>query len=374
MPKSPRTPKVQRWIDLVAALLRYHFPVDFATLAAEVPAYHRARSGATLKRMFERDKDELRALGIPIESVVNADGVIDRYRLRPQDFYLPYLAMVEESGRRQEPMRARGHGYQALPSLAFSADELELVWQAAERVVQLGDPQLARDAASARRKLAHDLAPTGPNAPSAEQVVTSGSATDAHRQLELLDDAIRCRKHVEFAYHAFASDATTTREVAPYGLVFLSGVWYLIGREPGSEPVKRYRLQRMAALRVNPAQPQQPDFHMPPSFRLADFAAVRQPWEIGTGEPVTALVRFTPTHQVTHDAMALGDPADGAPHHRRYQLRRVETFARWLLAHGGDAIPESPPSLVRAFHDLLAATRAVYEPQDPKTAHRETPS
>ena len=372
MPTSPRPPKVQRWIDLVAALLRYHFPVDFATLAAEVPAYHRARPGATLKRMFERDKDELRALGIPIESVANADGVIDRYRLRPQDFYLPYLAMVEESGRRQEPVRARGHGYQALPSLAFPADELELVWQAAERVAQLGDPQLARDAASARRKLAHDLAPAGPNAPPAEQVITLARAADSHRQLELLDDAIRRRKRVEFAYHAFANDTVTTREVAPYGLVFLSGVWYLIGQESGSEPVKQYRLQRMAALRVNPAQPQQPDFLVPTTFHLADFAAVRQPWEIGPDEPVTAIVRFDPTRQVTHDAMALGEPVEGAPHHRRFRLRRVETFARWLLAHGGDATPESPPSLVHAFHQLVAATRAVYEPRDPEGSSRET--
>jgi hypothetical protein len=61
----PRQPKVQRWTDLIATLFRYEFPAELKTLAREVPAYamHRG-SKNTLTRLFERDKDKLRAMGV----------------------------------------------------------------------------------------------------------------------------------------------------------------------------------------------------------------------------------------------------------------------------------------------------------------------
>ena len=64
-------PKLQRWIDLLAALLAHRHPVTFDELAANVPAYRdtggtRAKKLASIKRTFERDKAELLALGVPI--------------------------------------------------------------------------------------------------------------------------------------------------------------------------------------------------------------------------------------------------------------------------------------------------------------------
>ena len=66
--RSPteRNSKVQRWIDLLAALLSRQLPSSFEELRGDVPAYA-AGDGPTLMRMFERDKDELRAFGVPIE-------------------------------------------------------------------------------------------------------------------------------------------------------------------------------------------------------------------------------------------------------------------------------------------------------------------
>jgi hypothetical protein len=69
------SPKVQRWIDLLAALLGHRMPVTFEELARDVPAYltdgsiANGNPSATLNRMFERDKVELRELGVPILSI-----------------------------------------------------------------------------------------------------------------------------------------------------------------------------------------------------------------------------------------------------------------------------------------------------------------
>ena len=90
------TARLRRWVDLIAALLRRRYPVTLEELRAEVPGYQRSPSPTALHRAFERDKDELRAFGIPIRTV-EADGDIG-YALSPKEFYLPYLALVAEGG------------------------------------------------------------------------------------------------------------------------------------------------------------------------------------------------------------------------------------------------------------------------------------
>ncbi len=79
--------KLQRWIDLLAALLGRQRAITFEEIAREVPAYN-GKERATAKRQFERDKRDLKAFGVPIESE-GEDGDTDfRYRLRTADF--PY--------------------------------------------------------------------------------------------------------------------------------------------------------------------------------------------------------------------------------------------------------------------------------------------
>ncbi len=155
-----KPPKLQRWIDLLAALLRHHFPVSFEQLIREVPAYGGDQSDDALRRMFERDKDELRGFGIPIESVPSDENKneIVGYRLRPRDFYLPYLAVrAEDKSATTKARKLDRYGYAGLPTLAFESEELAAVTDAAARVRELGDPLLAEHVDSAMRKLACDL-------------------------------------------------------------------------------------------------------------------------------------------------------------------------------------------------------------------------
>ena len=366
-PPTARTPKVQRWIDLIAALLRHHFPIEFGTIAEEVPAYRRARRLDTIKRMFERDKDELRALGIPIESIAGEEGGVNRYRLRARDFYLPYLSLVDDHGARRMPPRPRGYGYQALAALEVTADELDLIVRAGQRVQQLGDATLARDGASALRKLTHDLRHDGATG---ERVMAAPHPTDV---LDTLDDAIRRRKHVTFTYHGFGRNDVTVRTVRPYGLVFLSSVWYLIAQEgtaPGDVevPVKQFRVQRMGEVVMAPGKPLQPDFELPAHVDLRPYATMRHPWELGTEASLEAVVAFHEPRGATHDAMAMGTPTevpaghrnDGGTVYRRYTVRRVEAFARFLLAQGGDAMPIAPDAVVEAYRALVGRTAAAY--------------
>src|SRR5690606_36592990 len=138
----PPASKTQRWIDLLAALLARRYPATFDVLSQDVPAYANSRaSRASVMRMFERDKAELRALGVPIETVRDENGDLAAYRIAPVDFYLPYLGLAgAQPARTTRPRRIDRYGYLALRELSFTADELAMVADAAGRIRALGEP------------------------------------------------------------------------------------------------------------------------------------------------------------------------------------------------------------------------------------------
>ena len=134
----PREPKLQRWTDLIAALLRRNYPATFEELARDVPAYSgESKKKDAVMRMFERDKDELRSFGISIDTVQfdGDEGEASGYRLDRKGFYLPYLALASREGKPgSKPRRVDKYGYRALASLVFEPDELEIIAAAAARV------------------------------------------------------------------------------------------------------------------------------------------------------------------------------------------------------------------------------------------------
>jgi proteasome accessory factor B len=101
MPSS----KTQRWLDLLALLVGRRVPISIDQIMEGVPAYRSRWAGgderarASVRRMFERDKDELRRMGIPLETRpfrqegrAEAEG----YLILKRDFYLPYLELLSE--------------------------------------------------------------------------------------------------------------------------------------------------------------------------------------------------------------------------------------------------------------------------------------
>ncbi len=352
----PANDKLLRWIDLIAALLRRRFPVSFSELARDVPAYaHEGAPSETLQRMFERDKDELRSAGIAIETVNGADGEPSQYRLKPEAFYLPYLVLAGADG----PSRASsaGEGYRALRTLALPPEEAAMLRRAAERVVALGAPPLTADATRALRKLRYDL-------PDELPMPANGAADTNGAQFSTLMEAIERAKHVTFTYHSIGRDATESRVVEPYGLVYLTGHWYLVAHEPRVDGIRLFRTTRMRDVRVNSKAPATPDFVVPASFDLKAHARSRQAWELGTGDMEAIDVHFSGRGGDVTAALRLGEALDaGAAHstQRRFLVRRRDTFLRWLLTFAGDARPVAPPAVVDAWqalvHDTLAAHR-----------------
>ncbi|HEX5831868.1 MAG TPA: WYL domain-containing protein [Gemmatimonadaceae bacterium] len=357
--RRPPASKLQRWVDLISALLGRRFPRTFAEIATEVPAYRAdGKSPATLKRMFERDKDELRRLGVPIETV-GAEGAEDTaYRLRNERFYLPYLTLVSARGARSTPRRVERFGYRALGEASLDPDELAAIGEAAARARQLGDPELAAHAESALRKLAFDLPVDAVSAAEPHVVPSRASADPA--ALAALGQALVRRKRVTFTYRSMGRDTVEERTVEPWGLFFVSGHWYLAARDAERDGVRNFRVSRVREVRVNPHTPQSADYAIDADFDLREHARSRQAWELGDGDAVEARVRFAGASGVATAGRSLGDAVEGVPEERRFQVRRPDAFARWLLSFAGEAEPVAPPSLVEGYRALAAETLVRY--------------
>ena len=365
----PPTDKLRRWIDLLAALLSQRNPLTFAELARRVPAYLADNSVAggkpsdTLKRMFERDKDELRALGVPIESVGELGSDASAYTLRVKDFYLPYLGVVTSRGVIYPPKVAK-YGYGSIQSLAFEPDELAVIADAAAMVLQVGDSLLADDARSARRKLAFDLplgaTDAGESVASASGALVMPAAQADSRTLATLGDALFARKRATFNYHGMGATAGSTRTVEPYGLFFISGHWYLAARDIDKDAIRNFRVSRMSDVAFQDRKKDTPDYAIPDDFSLRAHAQSRNAWELGDMDSLEAVVEFRGESGAATAARALGRPDSSGPTVRRFDVRRSDSFARWLLSFAGDAVPIAPASLVAEYRQLIADTRARY--------------
>lgn len=382
MPDAPT--KLQRWLDVVAFLASHRLPVATDTLWSNVPAYARGVDGTakekrSVRRMFERDKKELRAKGIPIETVefsINYGAEkVPGYRLQKADFHLPYLKLLREGeGEASRPTRGRAEGEVGRPThgrtegsgsrptsgssshFELREDEAGAALDGLRELASIPSFPLARAARSAFRKLAFDL---DPEAVSPLPVVyaedpETASSRDA---LHALSDALRRRKRTTFRYRAMTSDEVDERRVHGYGLLFQHGRWYLVAWDLDREDMRMFRVGRMEGIGVNGKKPGTPDYAVPDDFALDDYAG-RKAWELGAGEEepgMEATVRFgfprsLWAHRNGHGEL-VEEESDGAQT-RRFVVHRTDPFLRWLLSLGGDARVTSPADLRQAFQSL----------------------
>lgn len=362
-----RSTKLQRWIDLIACLVGRRLPVSRSEIMERVPAYADRWEGdesdrAAARRMFERDKDELRDLGIPIETVTYSVSFgTDRregYELAREDFYLPYLEIV--SGAEETAGRPRGDGPAGrVDEVELEREEAAASVEAARRAAGLRSFPLRREARSALRKLTFDLADDVVE--EAPVHFTGGPEAEAAAgRVREIGRALMDRKRVRFRYRGVRRREETRRDVAPYGLFFQHGHWYLVGPDARRDGERRvFRADRMEEVEPNPERPQTPDYEIPDDFSVADLLD-REAWELGDEEELVraeVLFRFPASLRV--ERQGRGEPVerreDGSSV-RRFEVRQPGPFLRWLLTFGGEAEVLSPAELGT---EMRAAAREI---------------
>jgi len=205
--------RTERLLNLVLCLLGAERPVTRSLLHAAVPGYADAASDDAFERMFERDKEELRGMGVPIHTVVTSAGEVEGYRIDVGDY--------------------------AMPELSFTAQEVTVLGLAARA---WSDAALSAPATAALRKV-EAVAGLRGDVPGTSW--RDASRTPGESELPVLWEAIRTRHVVTFDYRALGDVEPTPREVHPWATVRWQGAWYLAGWNRRRQAERVYRLSRI---------------------------------------------------------------------------------------------------------------------------------
>lgn len=265
----------------------------------QVPGYPAGL--AARRQAFERDKRVLREEGVPLTEEAG------RYRIRPEDYYLPELDLTPEErvalnvAVAAVPVSTE-HGRTALRKLGGT---------------EVGGPLL------------EGALPVG-----AQLVDLPGLPS-----LPSLHAAIANRAMVEFDYRG------EPRRVEPYGLLFRDGHWYIAGWDLSREARRTFRVDRIeGTVAVGEAGA----FESPAAFEAGQSLA-RQPWLIGGDDVVSAVVSVDGvlagklTAELGEDTVR-EHRADGSALFA-FPVTNRAAFRAWLLGLGDHAELVDPPEL-----------------------------
>src|SRR6201988_1029392 len=197
--------KVERLLDLVIALLSTRGYVTAEKIRSSVAGYSDSPSTEAFSRMFERDKNELRDLGIPLEvGRVSALDPTEGYRINGDAYSLPPVELT--------------------PDEAAAVAVATQLWES---------PELITATQGALLKLRAAGVDVDPDAPVA---IASAAGVPGLRGSEdvlgILLSAIDSRQAVQFPHRPSRAEAYTTRTVEPWGVVTDNGRRHLAGHAP----------------------------------------------------------------------------------------------------------------------------------------------
>jgi proteasome accessory factor B len=326
--------RTERLVNLVICLLSTRRFLTAAQIAATVPGYEHdpddPRDHEAFQRKFERDKAELRELGVPLET--GTASVFD-----------------------SEPGYRIAHRAYALPDILLEPDEAAAVGIAARLWQHAG---LAAAASSGLAKLRAAGVEVDPQATlGVEPVVTVDPAFGP------LTTAARDRRAVTFSYRTPEGDDPATRRLEPWGVVCWQGRWYVVGHDRDRGATRCFRLSRIVgAVRVSA---ESGAFTPPDDVDLISHVA-RWSGPVARSGRSTVLVRPGRAAGLRRGAIESVPGPDGDRLTLPYA--DAERFAAVLVGYGADVRVLAPPELREAVIQQLKETVARYEAVVPQTA------
>lgn len=301
--------KLERLLNLTAALLTTRRPLAASELVDRVPGYP-ADKGA-FRRAFERDKEVLRDMGIPLEvgTVPGSDPPVDGYRIAPERYAL------RDPGLEDDEVAALH-----LATAAVRVDGLagnQALWK-------LGG---------------------APGADPGEPV----AQLPATPELAPLFRAVATRASASFDYRG------ERRLVDPHRLTFARGRWYVEGHDHDRGELRQFRLDRIdGTISLGEGK----SFERP----LGAGALPPHPWEIGGGDSVTATVRIDAdqapwVRRTLGEAAVLATRGDGAVD-VQVEVANREAFRSWVLGFLDHAEVLAPDVLRRELVAWLSELAA----------------
>lgn len=306
-------PKSERLLNLLIMLLVQRRPIAKDRIRELL--YPDSRADA-FEKMFERDKDELRSLGVPVE-VASIDPLFDDeigYRIPPEAFALPDIELTSEEA--------------AVVGIASR------VWQHAT---------MAQVTTDAVRKL------------SAAGIDVDLDALEIAQPLLTADEpafetcwvAVCERMAIEFDYKRPGADHARTRHVQPWGVVRYSGRWYVVGHDADRGAERVFRLSRVQGKVRTVGPPGAYD--VPADTDVREIARRLAPPTVT--ERAVLLVRHGAGHAFRRSADRIETDVAGPDHQTAWDrveiTRPAVGLADDVLAQGADVVLVEPAAVRR---------------------------
>ena len=310
--------KAERLMNLTICLLSTKRFVSKAEIRTTVQAYQDS-TDSSFERMFERDKDELRALGVPIEHGSN-DAYFDDehgYRISPGDF--------------------------ELPPITFEADETTVLGLAARAWREASMAGATRNALAKLRAAGVEV--DSQRLPAPEPVLSA-----KEESFPLWYDAVIDRTRVSFEY----ADRGT-RLLEPWGMVFHRGRWYVIGRDVDKQEPRMFRLSRIVG--VPKVKGKADAYQVPEGTNVRELASALDP--APSEERAVVAVRPGRAAWLRRRSTRLTD-AGGHPVPPGFELYEVpyssaDQLVPELAVYGADVVVCDPPQLRASVIEHLRA-------------------
>lgn len=315
-------------MNLVIALLSTRSFITAERIRETVYGYADSASDEAFSRMFERDKNELRDLGIPLETGrASQFDPTEGYRINREAYALPAVELTADEAAAV-----------AVATRLWESPELITATQGA--LLKLRAAGIDIDAVDS----GFSITSTGvlPGLRGSEEV------------LGILLSAIDSGQAVQFPHRPARSEPYVMRTVEPWGVVTDKGRWYLVGHDRDRDATRTFRLSRIGSevTAIGPAGA----VKRPEGLNLREIVdrAVGE-WP-STGEARVWIADGRAT-ALRRRATVIESRAWGgrAGEEIALEIGMIDRLAREIASYGPDAVALEPPAL---RDDVLARLRA----------------
>ncbi|EME22177.1 hypothetical protein G419_06727 [Rhodococcus triatomae BKS 15-14] len=302
-------------MNLVICLLATRQFVTADKIRASVAGYQDSASPEAFSRMFERDKSELRDLGVPLETgpapgYTSAEG----YRINLEAYALPEIDLTSEES--------------AAVAIALRLLESPEMTSAAQgAVLKLRAAGVAVDQESASVFTALPTRSRG-SEPAVETVLS----------------AIEDGRVIRFEHRPAPNAPFATRTIEPWGVVTRDGRWYVVGHDVDRNAPRTFRLSRIAEPVV--ALDPKGVVHKPAGVDLREIVG-RAVGPAGVSGTATVWIREGRAQGVRRLGKQVRSASVGGEAGTVFEVpvRSREWLARLIAGYGADAVVLEPEAL-----------------------------
>jgi proteasome accessory factor B len=312
--------KSERLMNLLILLLVSRSYVSKERIRESIEEYRDAPSTEAFEKKFERDKDELRALGIPVEV-----GYLDKF-------------FEDEQG-----YRIKRDAFE-LPEIDLAPDEVAVLGLAARVWQHAGLAATTSDALIKLRAAGYDV----------DREVLDSVQPTLHVEDPSFDPVLQAtltHTPVRFRYRRPGQTDARERHLQPWGVVTADEKWYVVGLDTDRGEPRMFRLSRIEGAVVRDGRPG--SFDVPPGTDVRALTQSLAP----ASRPVEAVVRVRTGAGQGLRRWAEEVERDVAPGWDRVRLRDrgPDGFVSMLLGFGDAVVVEEPAELRAEIRRRLSA-------------------